>query len=170
MEGASWSIVGRAVGTPILRFFASTAPGWLLRRWWPDQRIRDAIEVFADAQSPRFFVRADRPAPEFLFLSFYFYNHSPVPLRLVGAEITVKLDATDLLHYEQRFPTEILAPPNVRAGFVFPRAVTDRQAARMREYVKEWANLQITGHVVVKSPFSEFRKELHAAVVAVIDR
>jgi hypothetical protein len=146
-----------------------TIPDRILRWAWSDQELLGAIQVFHFDQAPHFYVQSNRE-PELNLAGFNVFNFSPFKLAIVGADLRISVDSREWLTYSQRLPTEILMPPYARSGFHFTRQLSDTLVKRLREYPSDWTRIRVQGDMFVKSIFGELRKNIHADVVAIIER
>lgn len=60
--------------------------------------------------------------------------------------------------------------PYARSGFYFKRPLGEPHVKRLREYPDNWTRIRVQGDIIVKSVFGELRKNIHADVVALIDK
>lgn len=150
--------------------FKKALPDFILRRFWSNQQLLQAIEVFHFDQAPRFFVRSERGTHELQTVGFNVFNFSPFKLAIVGADLEIVIDGQGWLTYRQRLPTEIPMTPYARSGFHFPLPLSEAQVERLRKYPNEWTYIRIRGGMIVKCIFGELRKDIHCDVVALIDR
>lgn len=166
---AWWTTAGREVMNVVIR----GVPQRFLRWRWPVSRLLNSLTIFAEAQPSVFFIGPDRPSHEFDHMHFHVFNMSPMQLALVGAEIDVHLNSMILITSKERFATEIPLPPFARGGFPIREMLSERQSQAIKgQTVKEengkLIRIRVTGKVIVKSPFGEHRKDLHADTTAAI--
>lgn len=161
---------GAAAAKDLLAAAASVIPKRLLRWRWPTQKLLAAIVVVPEGQPPQFYVNANRPSHAFEYMSFHVFNLSPLPLALVGAELELVINSTTLLKTEERFASEIVVLPNSHGGFPVNRALSEQQSRSVHAVQGDWVRIRLRGNVIVKSLFGEQRKDVHADVVASIER
>lgn len=145
-------------------------PDFILRRFWSNQELLQAIEVFHFDQAPQFYVRSERGTHELHIIGFNVFNFSPFKLAIVGADLRISVDSQEWLTYSQRMPTEIPMAPYARSGFHFALPLSESQTQRLREYPYDWTRIRVSGGMIVKCIFGELRKDIHCDVVALIDR
>ncbi len=145
-------------------------PDFILRRFWSNQQLLQAIEVFSFDQAPRFYVRSERAQHELHIVGFNVFNLSPFKLAIVGADLQIVVDGQDWLAYRQRMPSEILMTPYARSGFHFALPLSESQTQQLRAYPCDWTLIRVRGGMIVKGVFGELRKEINADIVALIDR
>ena len=150
--------------------FKKALPDFILRSFWSNQQLLQAIEAFHFDQAPRFFVRAERSMHELQTVGFNVFNFSPFKLTIVGADLEIVIDGQGWLTYRQRLPTEIPMAPYARSGFHVPLTLSESQVERLRKYPNEWASIRVRGGMIVKCIFGELRKDIHSDVIALIDR
>lgn len=163
---ASWATAGKDVLNVVIRGM----PQRFLRWRWPVQKLLDAIQVLPEAQPSRFYIGEDRSSHDFEQMQFHIFNLSPLQLSLVGAEIEVMLNSKTFLRSDDRFPVQSDLKPFSRGGFPFRKALSEQQSQTLQREKGDLVFIRITGNVIVKSPFGEHRKNLHADVVASIGR
>lgn len=163
---ASWATAGR----DLLNLAIRRTPQSFLSWRWPVSKILDAITIFADAQPASFQIGSERPSHDLEYVTFHVFNFSPLQLALVGAEIEVQLHSMTLLTSRDRFPTELPLPPFSRGGFPFRKTLSGQQSQMLQRETGDLVRIRTTGKVIVKSPFGEHRKDLHADSVASIVR
>ena len=145
-------------------------PDFILRWAWPPEKLLQAIEVFHFNQAPCFYIRAERVLHELQYTGFNVFNLSPFKLTIVGADIQIVVDSTDWLKHLERMPSEISVQPFSRSGFHIAPPLRDSVVKRLREYPHDWMRIRVRGTMILKTTYGELRKELHADVVATIDR
>jgi len=165
-EPTSWGALLKWAATLMKKML----PERILRRAWPNQKLLAAVEVFAFDQAPRFYVRSERVQHELHLVGFNVFNFSPFKLTIVGADLEILIDSQGWLTYRQRLPTEIAMPPYARSGFQFDLPLNASQIQQLRDYPCDWAHIRVRGGMIVKGIFGELRKDIHADVVAIIDR
>lgn len=161
-----WATAGRDV----LHVVSGGLPQKFLRWRWPASKLLDALTVLVDAQPAFFCIGSDRPSHDLESLNFHVFNFSPLQLALVGAELDVQLHSATLLNSKERFATEFILPPFARGGFPFQKTLSEQQRQMVMREKGDLVRLRVTGKVIVKSPFGEHRKALHADTVASIVR
>ncbi len=146
-------------------------PDRVLRWAWSGQQLLAQIRPFPLAEpSPQFFVQVKRENPELTHLEFLVLNLTPFRLGIVAAEGTVSMDSHELFFHEQRFTTEVPLLPYETATFHIRHPLTEPQADRLRGYMHTLARLQISGGIILRTPFGELRKSLSCNLNARIDR
>lgn len=104
------------------------------------------------------------------FVGFNLFNFTPFKLSIVGVDLRVSVDSREWMTHSQRLPSEIPLPAYGRSGYYFRKPLSETQARRLREHSRDWVQIRIGGHLVLKSILGELRKEIHSDVVATIDR
>jgi hypothetical protein len=145
-------------------------PDRILRWAWSKEKFLGRVELFHFSQSPYFFVRKERGNQEIQGAGFNLLNFTPFKFVIVGLDVRISVDSQDLVRYERRFASEIQVPAYGRSGFMFPRELSDSQAARMRSYPNPYVRIRIWGDAILRTPLGEQRKPVEAEVVATIDR
>lgn len=161
-----WTTAGKEV----INLAVRGIPQRFLRWRWPDPKLLGAITIFADAQPAIFYVDEARSSHDLECMNFRVLNLSPLQLALVGAELEIQINSTTLLTSNGRFATEIPLMPFALGGFPFRQTLSERQSQTLREVNGNSVRIRVTGKVIVKSPFGEHRKDLHADVAASIVR
>ncbi len=165
-EPSSWGALLKWAATLAKKML----PDRILRWAWPHQKLLSAIEVFAFDQAPRFYVRSERAQHELRIVGFNVFNLSPFKLAIVGADLEILIDSQGWFTYSQRLPTELPIAPYARGGFHFAPPLSPSQTQQLRDYPCDWALIRVRGGMIVKGIFGELRKDIHADIVAIIDR
>lgn len=150
----------------LLRFL----PDRLIRWAFPKAKFLARIELFHFSQTAWYQDYGGTSTPELQGLGFNLFNFTPYAFAIVGADIRATLDSQSLFHYEQRFAAETPVKPYVRSGFYIRQTLSDASAARVRASKSAWARLQLSGYVILRTPFGEQRKEVNADVIVILER
>lgn len=163
---AAWTSVARELANVVIR----GVPQRFLRWRWAVPKLLGALTIIADPQPPMFCIGKDLPSHDLEGMTFHVFNFSPLRLALVGAELDVTIHSTGLLVSNERFATGIPLEPISRGGFPFRKTLNERQSQMVMQEKGDFVRTRVTGNVIVKSPFGEHRKELHADVVVSLVR
>jgi len=145
-------------------------PGAILRFLVKQDKFLTLIEIFHFNQAARFVADNDDASREIHGLGFDVHNYTPFAFSIVGASIQIKLDSVDLQRFDQRFPREVPVTAYSRSGFHIQQEISEALRNRLRKYPHEYARLQISGHVIFRTPYGELQKEANAAVAVLIHR
>ncbi len=161
-----WTTAGRDLLNVVVRGL----PQRFLRRRWPVPRLLGALTIIADAQPCFVYIGSDRPSHDLESLNFHVINFSPLQLSLVGADLEVGLHSMTWIRVSKRFSTESPLAPFSRGGFTIQETLTEQQAQLIIREKEALTRIRVTGKVIVRTPFGEHRKDIHADVIASIIR
>jgi hypothetical protein len=145
-------------------------PERLIMAGWPHKKLLSKLEVFAFDQAPRFYVRPERGYAELSLIGFNVFNFTPFNLAIVGADLRLSVNSCEWFTYATRFPQAVIVPPYQRSGFHFNQAVSDAQAARLRDGADDWVTVRVSGAAIVRFRSHELRKEICADLTTIVDR
>ncbi len=162
MESGTWSAFARAVVNPLL----GLVPWWLLRRWYPIQKLRERILVLAVGIGPDIYVGKGQR----LVLSwddFTIFNFLPFTVELVGLSVEVVVEATSIGTWDKVAQQAIAGIDRARVSLI--QDLSDSQAELVKKY-SSCPKLTLKGTANFRTPVIAFDRPFQVETRAFVHR